>query len=153
MKKDNNFEGLICPACSCSLDEESIKESLVCVECKADLQDSKYLDFIEYLVANGIVKDIDFFDMKIYRDEIERLDPTDSEDVDPQDFEKKKDNFSLFVEEVQTVEKDSTEEIDVWEGLEEDWEEFNLRNQGDNEDPLLKKREKGRRGRKKKNSE
>ena len=59
----------------------------------------------------------------------------------------------MFVEEVQTVEKDSTEEIDVWEGLEEDWEEFNLRNQGDNEDPLLKKREKGRRGRKKKNSE
>ena len=153
MKKDIDFEGLICPACSCSLDEESIKESLVCVECKADLQDSKYLDFIEYLVANGIVKDIDFFDMKIYRDEIERLDPTDSEDVDPQDFEKKKDNFSLFVEEVQTVEKDSTEEIDVWEGLEEDWEEFNLRNQGDNEHPLLKKREKGRRGRKKKNSE
>ena len=68
MKKDIDFEGLICPACSCSLDEESIKESLVCVECKADLQDSKYLDFIEYLVANGIVKDIDFFDMKIYRD-------------------------------------------------------------------------------------
>ena len=67
MKKDIDFEGLICPACSCSLDEEAIKESLVCVECKADLQDSKYLDFIEYLVANGIVKDIDFFDMKIYR--------------------------------------------------------------------------------------
>ena len=150
MKKDMEFEGLICPACSCALDEDAIKESLVCVECKADLQDSKYLDFIEYLVANGIVKDIDFFDMKIYRDEIERLDPTDAEDVDPQDFEKKKDNFSLFVEEVQTVEKDSTEEIDVWEGLEEDWEELNLRNQGDDEDPLLKKKEKGRRGRKKK---
>tara|TARA_B000000532_G_scaffold204939_1_gene172414 strand:- start:590 stop:1045 length:456 start_codon:yes stop_codon:yes gene_type:complete len=150
MKKDIDFEGLICPACSSPLDEELIKESLVCIHCKADLQDSKYLDFIEYLVANGIVKDIDFFDMKIYRDEIERLDPTDSEDVDPQDFEKKKDNFSLFVEEVQTVEKDTTEEIDVWEGLEEDWEEFNLRNQGDDEDPLLKKKEKGRRGRKKK---
>ena len=150
MKKDMEFEGLICPACSCALNEDAIKESLVCLECKADLQDSKYLDFIAYLVANGIVKDIDFFDMKIYRDEIERLDPTDAEDVDPQDFEKKKDNFSLFVEEVQTVEKDSTEEIDVWEGLEEDWEEFNLRNQGDDEDPLLKKKEKGRRGRKKK---
>ena len=89
---------------------------------------SKYLDFIEYLVANGIVKDIDFFDMKIYKDEIERLDPTDQEEIDPQDFEKKKDTFSLFEEEVETVEKDNTEEMDVWEGLEEDWEEFNLRN-------------------------
>ena len=65
-------EGLICPECSIPLIEEDIKESLVCVECKTDLQNSKYLDFIEYLVSNGIVKDIDFFDMKIYKDEIER---------------------------------------------------------------------------------
>ncbi|MBA25389.1 MAG: hypothetical protein CMG48_04130, partial [Candidatus Marinimicrobia bacterium] len=89
-------------------------------------------------------------DTEVIESEVTEIDAGDSEDVDPQDFEKKKDNFSLFVEEVQTVEKDSTEEIDVWEGLEEDWEEFNLRNQGDDEDPLLKKREKGRRGRKKK---
>ena len=86
-------EGLICPECSIPLIEEDIKESLVCVECKTDLQNSKFLDFIEFLVSNGIVKDIDFFDMKIYKDEIERLDPTDQEEIDPQDFEKKKDLF------------------------------------------------------------
>ena len=114
------------------------------------MQNSKYLDFIEYLVSNGIVKDIDFFDMKIYKDEIERLDPTDQEEIDPQDFEKKKDTFSLFEEEVETVEKDNTEEMDVWEGLEEDWEEFNLRNKKEAENPLLKKKKKSRRGRKKK---
>ncbi len=124
-------EGLICPECSAPLQEEDIKESLVCIHCKTDLQNAKYLDFIEYLVANGIVKDIDFFDMKIYKDEIERLDPTDQE-------------------EVETVEKDSTEEHDVWEGLEEDWEEFNLRNKSEDETPLLKKKKKSRRGRKKK---
>ena len=143
-------EGLICPECSIPLIEEDIKESLVCVECKTDLQNSKYLDFIEYLVSNGIVKDIDFFDMKIYKDEIERLDPTDQEEIAPQDFEKKKDTFSLFEEEVETVEKDNTEEMDVWEGLEEDWEEFNLRNKKEAENPLLKKKKKSRRGRKKK---
>ena len=143
-------EGLICPECSIPLIEEDIKESLVCVECKTDLQNSKYLDFIEYLVSNGIVKDIDFFDMKIYKDEIERLDPTDQEEIDPQDFEKKKDTFSLFEEEVETVEKDNTEEMDVWEGLEEDWEEFNLRNKKEAENPLLKKKKKSRRWRKKK---
>ena len=143
-------EGLICPECSVPLIEEDIKESLVCVECKTDLQNSKYLDFIEYLVSNVIVKDIDFFDMKIYKDEIERLDPTDQEEIDPQDFEKKKDTFSLFEEEVETVEKDNTEEMDVWEGLEEDWEEFNLRNKKEAENPLLKKKKKSRRGRKKK---
>ena len=143
-------EGLICPQCSSPLEEEAIKESLVCVNCKTDLQNATYLDFIEYLVANGIVKDIDFFDMKIYKDEIERLDPTDQEEVDPQDFEKKKDTFSLFEEEVETVEKDNTENLDVWEGLEEDWEEFNLRNKTEDENPLLKKKKKSRRGRKKK---
>ena len=143
-------EGLICPQCSSPLEEEDIKESLVCLNCKTDLQNATYLDFIEYLVANGIVKDIDFFDMKIYKDEIERLDPTDQEEVDPQDFEKKKDTFSLFEEEVETVQKDNTEELDVWEGLEEDWEEFNLRNKSEDDNPLLKKKKKSRRGRKKK---
>ena len=143
-------EGLICPECKTSLEEEGLKESLVCASCKTDLQNAKYLDFIEYLVANGIVKDIDFFDMKIYKDEIERLDPTDQEEVDPQDFEKKKDTFSLFQEEVQTIEKDTTQEIDVWEGLEEDWEEFNLRNKEEAKNPLLEKKKKSRRGRKKK---
>jgi hypothetical protein len=88
--------------------------------------------------------------MKIYRDEIERLDPSDQEEVDPQDFEKKKDTFSLFQEEVQTIEKDTTQEIDVWEGLEEDWEEFNLRNKEEAKNPLLEKKKKSRRGRKKK---
>ena len=48
-------EGLICPECSVPLIEEDIKESLVCVECKTDLQNSKYLDFIEYLVSIGFV--------------------------------------------------------------------------------------------------
>lgn len=146
----DNSEGLICPECSVSLQEKDIKDSLVCVQCKTDLQSHKYLDFIEYLVANGIVKDIDFFDMKIYKDEIERLDPTDQEEIDPQDFEKKKDTFSLFEEEVETVEKDNTEGMDLWEGLEEDWEEFNLRNKKEAENPLLKKKKKSRRGRKKK---
>ena len=40
--------------------------------------------------------------------------------------------------------------MDVWEGLEEDWEEFNLRNKKEAENPLLKKKKKSRRGRKKK---
>ena len=35
----------------------------------------------------------------------------------------------------------------------DDWEELNLRPHRDNEQPLITKREKGRRGRKKKNSE
>lgn len=121
------LEGIICPECSVPLHEDQLRESLICPSCKTDLKTPKYLDFIEYLVANGIVSDIDFFDTKLYSDEIERLDPSDQEEVDPQDYEKKKESFSLFEEEVEAVEEQEEEDIDAWEGLEEDWEEFNRR--------------------------
>jgi len=80
-------------------------------------------------VANGIVSDIDFFDTKLYSDEIERLDPSDQEEVDPQDYEKKKESFSLFEGEVETVVEQNSDDMDAWEGLEDDWEEFNKRDE------------------------
>jgi len=120
------LEGIICPECSIPLHEDELKDSLICPSCKTDLKSPKYLDFIEYLVANGIVSDIDFFDTKLYSDDIERLDPTDQEEVDPQDYEKKKESFSLFEGEIETV-VENTDDLDAWEGLEEDWEEFNRR--------------------------
>ena len=43
------FEGLICPACSNSLDELELKEKLVCLNCKENLKQKKYLAFLEYL--------------------------------------------------------------------------------------------------------
>ena len=44
-------------------------------------------------MANGLVKDLDFFDQKVYSEDVERLEPDDEEDVDPNDFEKKKDTL------------------------------------------------------------
>jgi uncharacterized protein YbaR (Trm112 family) len=122
------LEGIICPECSIPLEESYLAESLVCPNCKTDLKSTKYLNFIEYLVANGIVSDIDFFDLKLYSDEIERLDPADQEEVDPQDYEKKKDTISLFEDELEPIEEEKEPPpLDEWEGLEEDWEEFNRR--------------------------
>ncbi|MCH8012654.1 MAG: hypothetical protein IIA61_12010 [Candidatus Marinimicrobia bacterium] len=122
------LEGIICPECSIPLNEKELADSLVCSYCRTNLKDAKYLNFIEYLVANGIVTDIDFFDTKLYKDEIERLDPTDQEDIDPREYEKKKDLISLFEEDIEIIEFDNTEKMNEWEGLEEDWEEFNRRN-------------------------
>ena len=121
------LEGIICPECSTPLHEDQLRKSLICPGCKTDLKIPKFLDFIEYLVANGIVSDIDFFDTKLYSDEIERLDPSDQEEVDPQDYEKKRESFSLFEEEVEIPSEKNTENLDAWEGLEDDWEEFNKR--------------------------
>ncbi len=124
------LEGIICPECRVPLEESQLRESLVCPHCRTDLKNTKYLHFIEYLIANGIVSDIDFFDLKLYKDEIERLEPSDEEEVNPQDYEKKKESFSLFEDEIEQIALEQQKEgppVDEWDGLEEDWEEFNRR--------------------------
>ena len=114
------LEGIICPVCEATLEEIDIRESLTCKNCKTDLKDRKFLDFLEFLMANGLVEDLDFFDQKVY-----------SEDVDPAEFEKKKDIFSLYETEMEMYkQKAEDEEIkgyEDFEGIEEEWEDFNQR--------------------------
>ena len=125
------LEGIICPACEATLEEAEIRESLTYKLCKTDLQDRRFLDFLEFLMANGMVEDLDFFDQKVYSEDVERLEPDDEEDVDPNDFEKKKDIFSLYESEMEMYkQKAEDEEIkgyEDFEGIEEEWEDFNKR--------------------------
>ncbi len=125
------LEGIICPVCESTLEEVDLKESLVCKHCKTDLKDRKYLDFLEYLMTNGIVENLDFFDVEVYSEDVERLDPDEEEDVDPSEFEKKKDTFSLYETEMEMYKEqqnqDDIKNYEDFEGIEEDWEEFNRR--------------------------
>ena len=122
------LEGIICPVCESTLNDEHLKESLICEFCRTDLKDRKYLDFLEYLMTNGIVKNLDFFDTEVYSEDIERLSPDDEEDVDPSEFEKKKDNFNFYENEmVQKGKEDDEPDYEEFDGLNEDWEEFNRR--------------------------
>ena len=127
------LEGIICPACEATIEEADILESLTCNNCKTDLKDRRFLDFLEFLMANGLVKDLDFFDQKVYSEDVERLEPDDEEDVDPNDFEKKKDIFSLYEQEMEMYkQKAEDEEIkgyEDFEGIEEEWEDFNKRDE------------------------
>jgi uncharacterized protein YbaR (Trm112 family) len=125
------LEGIICPACETTLEEKDLKEKLTCPICRTDLKNRKYLDFLEYLMTNGIVENLDFFDVDIYSEDIEDLDQTEEEEVDPAEFEKKKDTFSLYENEV-IIDKtggdnEKKQEYTEFEGLDEDWEEFNRR--------------------------
>lgn len=125
------LEGIICPACETTLEEKDLKEKLICPICRTDLKNRKYLDFLEYLMTNGIVENLDFFDIDIYSEDIEDLDQTEEEEVDPAEFEKKKDTFSLYENEV-IIDKtggdnEKKQEYTEFEGLDEDWEEFNRR--------------------------
>ena len=123
------LEGIICPVCESTWEEVDLKESLICKNCKSDLKDRKYLDFLEFLMANGLVEDLDFFDQKVYSEDVERLEPDDEEDVDPAEFEKKKDIFSLYEGEMemykQKAKDDEIKGYEDFEGIEEEWEDFN----------------------------
>jgi hypothetical protein len=123
------LEGIICPVCESTLEEVDLKESLTCKNCKSDLKDRKYLDFLEFLMANALVDDLDFFDPKVYSEDVERLEPDDEEDVDPAEFEKKKDIFSLYEGEMemykQKAKDDEIKGYEDFEGIEEEWEDFN----------------------------
>jgi hypothetical protein len=128
------LEGIICPVCESTLNEDDLRENLVCPECKTDLKDRKYLDFLEYLMTNGIVENLDFFDEDVYSEDIERLEPDEEEDVDPSKFEKKKDILSFYEDEyIQTdTDEELPEVIEEFKGIEEDWEEFNRHEYGGN---------------------
>jgi len=43
MTDDMNFEGLICPACSSSLNEEELDLKLICPHCKTNLKQKIYI--------------------------------------------------------------------------------------------------------------
>ena len=119
-------ESIICPNCGANIEEMDLREKLVCPHCKKDLKDRNYLDFLEYLMANGIVENLDFFDASVYSEDIERFDPEDEDDVDVTEHEKRKEVFNLYENEmVQQQEEEEEVNYKDFEGLDEDWEDFN----------------------------
>ena len=126
------FEGLICPACSGQLKESELKEQLVCLLCKTNLKQKKFLAFLEYLMMVGIVSDLDFFDETLYGDEIEHktVEEKELEDfTNPEDYEDKSEKLKNYDEAVDLKEVTTDEEsFRVWEGIDEDWEDFNKKN-------------------------
>jgi len=119
------LEGIICPNCGANINEADLREKLACPICKKDLKDRSYLDFLEYLMTNGIVENLDFFDAAVYSEDIERFDHEDEDDVEITEHEKRKDTFNLYENEM--VKQQEEEELDYkdFEGLDEDWEDFN----------------------------
>ena len=131
------FEGLICPKCSSGLNESDLKIKLVCPHCETKFHNRKYIAFIEYLMMNGIIEDIDFFDRTLYGDEIKLKSETEQELMDetnPDEYEDKSfrmkyidDNPELAEEQnkddgIKGFKKESSLED------EEDWQEYNKRN-------------------------
>ncbi|MAP62140.1 MAG: hypothetical protein CMF82_04225 [Candidatus Marinimicrobia bacterium] len=128
----SDFEGLICPACSNPIDEEFLAKTISCSHCKTNLKDKKYLAFIEYLILHGII-DVNFFDHTLYGEEVGRTTEEEElhDETDPNDYEdtSKRINYDEKhdLKEVTTDE----EEFREWDGIEEDWQEFNKKGETD----------------------
>ena len=122
------FEGIICPVCSGPLKEENFLGAIICPHCNTKLKQKKYLAFLEFLMMQGLVTDIDFFDESIYGHEIEKSE-TEEELLDEtihDEYEDKSEKMEFIDEKHQLKETDTQdEEFTKWEGIEEDWEDFN----------------------------
>ena len=122
------FEGLICPACSNSIDESILEENMICPHCNTNLKQKKFLAFLEYLMMQGLVTNIDFFDQTIYGDEIKvtQEEKEQKDETNPDDYEDKACNMDL-IEETPDLKEVTTdeEEFREWDGIEDDWQEFN----------------------------
>ena len=123
------IEGIVCPVCNESLSEQELTKSLVCPHCRTKLKDRKYLDFVEFLMAQGIVTDMDFFDQALYgSDAVYEPDIEELDETDPNEFERIDKQIQNLEEEIELNEVTTDEEeFRQWEGIEEDWEEFNRR--------------------------
>ena len=130
------FEGLICPACSNPLDETILEVNMICPHCSTNLKQKKFLAFLEYLMMQGLVTNIDFFDQTIYGDEIKvtEEEKEQKDETNPDDYEDKSSNMDL-IEETPDLKEVTTDEEEFrhWEGIEEDWEEFNRKENSDGE--------------------
>ena len=128
------FEGLICPACSNPLDESILEENMICPHCSTNLKQKKFLAFLEYLMMQGLVTNIDFFDQTIYGDEIKvtEEEKEQKDETNPDDYEDKASNMDL-IEETPDLKEVTTDEEEFrhWEGLDDDWEEFNKKERSD----------------------
>ena len=122
-----DFEGIVCPACAFPLKEEMLENSLKCPNCTTNLKQKKFLGFLEYLMMQGIVSNKDFFDEVLYGDERKSEEGKELlDETDPNEYEDKSEKFERYEDSI-NVDKNVTdeEEFREWDGVEEDWQEFN----------------------------
>ena len=131
------IEGVVCPECNEPLNEDELAKSLICPNCRTNLKSRKYLDFVEFLMAQGIVTDMDFFDQALYgADAAFEQDSEEQDETDPNEFERLDHQIKNLDEDVDLNEVTTDEEqFRQWEGIEEDWEEFNRRQDAGKDEP------------------
>jgi len=90
------MNSLFCPNCEEGLEEEYLEKSLICPHCGVNLKQPKFQDFLEYLMMQGIVDEIDFFDLQLYGDEIMTPFSSEFDDADTSPYEEGSSPFTPY---------------------------------------------------------
>ena len=110
---------LACPNCEEPLDEEYLENSLICPHCSVNLKQPKFQDFLEYLMMQGVVEEVDFFDLQLYGDEIMSPFQSEFDDVDSSPYEEGATPFTPYRDNIDRMQEN--EEADEDESDEDDW--------------------------------
>jgi hypothetical protein len=120
----NNVDEVISPCCDEEIRTSDIGPKLKCPLCKANLKQRIYLPFLEYLMENGHVENLDFFDLDLYSQDKEALDSED-EELDLDKYEVKKDSLNIYEDDSKFTATKTPSETSIDESaVSSDWVQF-----------------------------
>ncbi|RKY56733.1 MAG: hypothetical protein DRP93_00720 [Candidatus Neomarinimicrobiota bacterium] len=122
----SSFNELLCPKCGEPLDKAALKTRLYCPHCKTNLKNDLYIDFLEYIIEQGIVDNIDFFDASLFGNDFLRYESNDMDsEHDIADVEN--DNPQNFLDDnMISIEDEFIADIEPAQGEQDDFTVFEV---------------------------
>ena len=118
------IDEILSPCCDEEIRVSAIGDKLKCPLCKTNLKQRAFLPFLEYLMENGHVENLDFFDLDLYNQDKESLDSQD-EELDLDKYEVKKDSLNIYEDDNRLGKPTAVSETSIDESaLSNDWTKF-----------------------------
>lgn len=122
----SSFNKLLCPNCGESIDEKLLSKRLFCPKCRTNLKNDIYIDFLEYIVEQGIVDNIDFFDESLFGNDFLKYEINEMDD-DHDIAEVENDNPQDFLDgNMITIEDEFIADIESADGAQDDFTVFEV---------------------------
>ena len=123
----NSIDEVITPCCDVEVKTSDIGDKLKCPACGINLKQRIFLPFLEYLMENGFVQNLDFFDLDLYSQDKESLYSSD-EELDLDKYEVRKDSLNIYEDDAKyggnsTVAAETETSIDE-SAVSGDWTKF-----------------------------
>ena len=120
----SQIDEVLSPCCDEEIKVSAIGDKLKCPLCKTNLKQRAFLPFLEYLMENGHVENLDFFDLDLYNQDKESLDSQD-EELDLDKYEVKKDSLNIYEDDNRLGKPTAVSETSIDESaLSSDWTKF-----------------------------